>query len=664
MNHANHHLHQRNHSSEDDHSVHDGHSSEMFRKKFWLSAVLSVPIVFLSHTVAGFFGYALPDFWLINALMPVLGTILFFYGGMVFIKSARHEIKMKQPGMMTLISLAIIVAFLYSWAVSLGLDGMDFWWELATLITIMLLGHWLEMRSIAQAQGALGELARLLPDTANLLVDGAARTVKSSELKVGDLVLVQPGSRIPADGVVVGGESSVNESLLTGESQLQNKIIGNIVVGGSINEDGSLEVEVSANSGMGVLGGIMDAVKQAGLSQSKTQILADKFAGWLFYIALIVAFLTLIYWLVVGGHSPSFIIERVVTVLIVACPHALGLAIPLVVSIASSRAAKSGLLVRSREGLESLRNIDVVVFDKTGTLTKGEQSVVAIVGEDEKEVLKLALSIEKKSEHSIARAIINYADDKKLKKSYEINDFRAIRGKGAIASIDGDRILVGNIALMNEHGLKSDLSMLDEHQNCTKVYVSRGSQVVGAILLGDKIREESYQAIKSLKAMNIKPVILTGDSKGVTEAVAKELGVMEYYYDVLPEDKLDVIRQSQKSGKKVAMVGDGVNDAPALTQADIGIAIGAGTDVAIESADIVLSTSNPLAVIEAIRLSRATYRKMIQNLIWGAGYNIVALPLAAGIIAGITISPAVGAILMSASTIIVAINAQLLRISR
>ena len=656
-----HHEHQHNHNHSA-HNMHAGHSPGMFRQKFWLSLALTVPIVALSHTVAGFFGYDVPEIPLIEWVSPILGTVLFFYSGVVFLRSARHEIAMKKPGMMTLISLAITVAFIYSWAVSLGLTGMDFWWELATLITIMVLGHWLEMKSIEQAHNALGELAKLLPDTAELLQGDAAKMVEASSLKKDDIVLVRPGARVPADGVVVAGSSSVDEALLTGESLPQKKRQGSSVIGGSINKDGVLQVRVSALPGGGVLGGIMDAVKRAGESKSHTQVLADRFAGWLFYAALCVATITLIYWLIVGGQTVAFIVERVVTVLIVACPHALGLAVPLVVSIASSRAAKSGLLVRSREGLESLRNIDAIVFDKTGTLTTGEQSVVAVLGNNERDIVEAAAAVEHASEHSIAKAIINYAHKQGIRYSWdELQHFTAIKGEGVRADMGDVQVLAGNERLLGDYNIAVEVPIPEKYKAYTTIYVARGGRNIGAIVLGDSIRDESREAIETLQQMGIQVVLLTGDNEGVAKAVAEELDIAEYKFSVLPEEKASVIHELQAGGKHVAMVGDGVNDAPALTQADVGIAIGAGTDVAVESADIVLSKSDPRAVIEAIRLSRATYRKMVQNLVWGAGYNIVILPLATGMIGGIVISPAVGAVLMSASTIIVAVNAQLLR---
>ena len=461
--------------------------------------------------------------------------------------------------------------------------------------------------------------------------------VEPSSLKKDDIVLVRPGARVPADGVVVAGSSSVDEALLTGESLPQKKRQGSSVIGGSINKDGVLQVRVSALPGGGVLGGIMDAVKRAGESKSHTQVLADRFAGWLFYVALCVATITLIYWLIVGGQTVAFIVERVVTVLIVACPHALGLAVPLVVSIASSRAAKSGLLVRSREGLESLRNIDAIVFDKTGTLTTGEQSVVAVLGNNERDIVEVAAAVEHASEHSIAKAIINYAHKQGIRYSWdELQHFTAIKGEGVRADMGDVQVLAGNERLLGDYNIAVEVPIPEKYKAYTTIYVARGGRNIGAIVLGDSIRDESREAIETLQQMGLQVVLLTGD-------------------------KARVIHELQAGGKHVAMVGDGVNDAPALTQADVGIAIGAGTDVAVESADIVLSKSDPRAVIEAIRLSQATYRKMVQNLVWGAGYNIVILPLATGMIGGIVISPAVGAVLMSASTIIVAVNAQLLR---
>ena len=567
--------------------------------------------------------------------------------------------------MMTLISMAISVAFVYSIGVTLQLiDGMDFWWELATLVTIMLLGHWLEMASIQNAQGALNELAKLLPDEAEL---STGETVPVSQLKLGDVVLVRPGARIPTDGEVTKGESNVNESMLTGESKPVKKNVKSEVIGGTINGSGSLTIKVAKVGGDTALAGIMKLVADAQASRSKTQILADRAAFYLTFLALGAAVITGIAW-TIAGESAGFILERIVTVLVVACPHALGLAVPLVTAISTTKAANNGLLIRQRAALESARNIDVVLFDKTGTLTKGEQGVVDIVAiGDEKKLLKLAASIEKESEHPIARAIVTAAKDAKLT-LVRADRFSALSGRGAEATIDGRTIHVGGPRLIEE----LDATMSDKIQSAEKqaskdgktvVYVIHGQKVLGAIMLADVIREESKDAVATLQQMGKRVAMLTGDSRGVAAWVSRELGLDEYFAEVLPENKAETVKKLQADGSKVAMVGDGVNDAPALTQADIGIAIGAGTDVAIESAGIVLASSDPKGVASIMKLSKATYRKMQQNLAWATGYNAVAIPLAAGVTAtfGFILSPAFGAVLMSLSTIIVALNAQLLR---
>lgn len=650
------------HSGDDNNDEHSGHSVELFRQKFWLSLLLTVPVVLLSSVAAGFFGYNIPDNLLVHLISPVLGTVLFLYSGLVFLKSARHELAARQPGMMTLISLAITVAFAYSWAVSLGLKGMDFWWELASLITIMVLGHWLEMKSIAETQNALGELTKLLPDTAEVVHGSETKIVEASSLELGDIVLIRPGARIPADGLVLQGRTTVDESLLTGESHPQKKQENGAVIGGSLNIDGSVRMKVVELPGEGMLGGIMDAVAKADESRSRSQVLADRFAGWLFFVAIITAGITGVYWMTIGGGDLAIAMERVVTVLIIACPHALGLAVPLVVSIASWRAVRSGLLVRSREGLEQFRNVNTVVFDKTGTLTTGEQSVVAVIGEDQSAVVQLAAAVEFASEHPIARAVVKYANKQKIDYSQtETNNFQAITGRGVRAVIGESEILVGSQRLMEDSGVEVDVDVPVKYSSHTTVFISSNMAILGAIVLGDNIRSESYDAIASLKSMGIQAMLLTGDNKAVAAAVADELTISDYAAGVLPAEKAEMIRKLQAKGRKVAMVGDGINDAPALIQAEVGVAVGAGTAVAIESADIVLLKDNPMAVIEAVKLSRATYRKMVQNLAWGAGYNIIMLPLATGMIGGIMVSPAIGAVLMSASTVVVALNAQLLR---
>jgi P-type Cu2+ transporter len=655
------------HGDHEGHDKHAGHNPDMFKKKFWLSLLLTIPTLVFSPTVQSWFGlnWMFPSSEYIPA---IFGTIIFFYGGLVFLKGAKAELADKQPGMMTLISMAITVAFGYSLAVILGLvDGMDFWWELATLVTIMLLGHWLEMAAVMNAQGALNELAKLLPDEAELVANGEIKKVPVSELKVGDLVLVRPGAQVPADGEVVKGESDVNESMLTGESKPVKKTMGTSVIGGTINASGALTIKITRVGSDTALAGIMKLVAEAQSSKSKTQILADRAAYYLTFVALGAALITWVAWALVG-QPVGFILERIVTVLVIACPHALGLAIPLVTAISTTMAAKSGLLVRQRMALESARNIDVILFDKTGTLTKGEQGVVDIVTEgDKNQLLALAAAIEKESEHPIARAIVTSAKERK-RNIPQATSFSALSGRGAKATVAGNTVHVGGPRMIEE--LQATISETVKKASAqaskegkTVVYVIEGKKVRGAIMLADVIREESKEAVANLHNMGKRVAMLTGDAEGVAAWVAKELGIKEYFAEVLPEHKAKTVKKLQADGSKVAMVGDGVNDAPALTQADIGIAIGAGTDVAIESAGIVLASSDPRGVAKIVKLSHATYRKMQQNLGWATGYNALAIPLAAGVTAalGFVLSPAFGAVLMSLSTIVVAVNAQFLR---
>lgn len=638
----------------------------MFKQKFWLSLALTIPTLLFSQTIQGLLGFEL-TFPGSQYIAAVLGLIIFFYGGLVFLKSAKAELASKQPGMMTLISMAITVALIYSILVTLKLvDGMDFWWELATLVTIMLLGHWLEMASVQSAQGAVKELAKLLPDQAELVVGDTTQKVAISELKVGDLVLVRPGAAVPVDGTVKKGESDINESMLTGESNSVKKSIGSTVIGGTINVNGVLKIVVDKVGGDTALAGIMKLVEDAQTSKSRTQILADKAAFYLTFVALGAALATWIGWWIAGA-SAGFIFERVVTVLVIACPHALGLAIPLVTAISTTKAAKNGLLIRERKALESARNIDVVLFDKTGTLTKGEQGVVDIVGDDTKRVLGLALALENDSEHPIAQAIVRHATTKKIPK-LQATHFLALSGRGVQADVHGKKVYVGGPRLLEKLKLKLDNKMEAASDKAsgdgkTVVYVVEGQKIIGAIMLADVIRSQSKEAVARLHAAGKRVAMLTGDSKGVAAWVSKELGIKEFFAEVLPEHKAETVKKLQADGSRVAMVGDGVNDAPALTQADIGIAIGAGTDVAIEAAGIVLASSDPRGVSKIIVLSRASYRKMLQNLGWAAGYNVLAIPLAAGVTSGLgfVLSPALGAVLMSLSTIIVAINAQFLR---
>ncbi|MCA9334621.1 copper-translocating P-type ATPase [Candidatus Saccharibacteria bacterium] len=639
----------------------------MFKQKFWLSLILTLPVLYFSQTIQDLLGYNAVTFQGSVYIPAILGVFIFFYGGLVFIRGAKAELASRAPGMMTLISLAISVAFIYSSLITLNVvDGMDFWWELASLVTIMLLGHWLEMASVMNAQGALKELAKLLPDEAERITKNGTEKVSVSELKIGDKVLIRPGAQIPVDGTVVKGESKVNESMLTGESKPVDKSKNDLLAAGTVNGSGSLTMKVTKVGGDTALAGIMKLVSEAQSSKSKTQLLADQAAAYLFYIALLAAFITAIGWSLYG-ESSGYILERIVAVLIIACPHALGLAIPLVTAISTSKAAGAGVIVRERSALELARNVDVVLFDKTGTLTTGEQGVVGIVAKDKKELLSIASGIENESEHPIARAIVAKAKEMNIKPRASKN-FSALEGRGAKALLGKDTYFIGGPQLLKEQNttLSEELqsSTKQAHNNGqTVVYVLKGESVLGAILIADTIRPESKKAVLSLQNAGKKVAIVTGDSEGVVRWVAKELKIDEYHAEVLPENKSQVVEKLQADGSKVAFVGDGVNDAPALTKADVGIAIGAGTDVAIESAGIVLASSNPQGVAKIINLSKATYRKMQQNLVWATGYNVIAIPLAAGALAGFgfVLSPAVGAILMSLSTIIVAFNAQLLR---
>ncbi len=656
-----------NHSEHGGHDKHAGHNPNMFKQKFWLSLLFTLPVLYFSQTIQDLLGYNAISFTGSEYIPAIFGVIIFFYGGLVFLKSAKAEIANRQPGMMTLISLAISVAFIYSSLITLNIvDGMDFWWELASLVTIMLLGHWLEMASVMNAQGALNELAKLLPDEAELVTKSGTKTVSVKELKVGDKVLIRPGSQIPVDGVVIKGESKVNESMLTGESKPVDKAKDSELAAGTVNGSGSLTMKVTKIGDDTALAGIMKLVSDAQNSKSKTQILADRAAAYLFYIALIAAFVTAIGWSI-AGESGGYTLERVVAVLIIACPHALGLAIPLVTAISTSKAASAGVIVRERSALELVRNVDVVLFDKTGTLTTGEQGVVDIVADIKEELLAIAAGVEQDSEHPIAEAIVTKAKDTKVKIK-SADNFSALEGRGAKAKIGKTTYYVGGPRLLKEQKaqLNSKLQKATDkaHENGqTVVYAITGNEVLGAFMIADTIREESKSAVKTLQKAGKKVAIVTGDSRGVASWVADQLGIDDYHAEVLPENKSDVVKKLQKDGKKVAFVGDGVNDAPALTQADVGIAIGAGTDVAIESASIVLASSDPQGVSRIINLSKATYRKMQQNLVWATGYNVIAIPLAAGALAGVgfVLSPAIGAVLMSLSTIIVAFNAQLLR---
>jgi Cu2+-exporting ATPase len=628
---------------------------------------MTVPVVVYSHMLTGLTGWR-PGFAGDQWVSPVLGMLTFLYGGPVFLTAGWAEARARRPGMMLLISMGLLVASGASVATTLGLIDADLWAELATLVTIMLLGHWLEMRALGQAQGALAALAALLPDEAERVTgDGDTETVALADLRPGDVVLVRPGARIPADGVVVEGEAEVDEAMVTGESRPVPKHPGDTVVGGTVATDSALRVRVTAVGDETALAGIQRLVAEAEASKSRAQALADRAAGLLFYVATIAGVATFVVWAAMGRTDEAFL--RTVTVLVIACPHALGLAIPLVVSLSTSIAAKAGILVKDRLALERMRTVDVVLFDKTGTLTRGRHAVTGVApaaGTDEAALLALAGAVEADSEHPLARAIVAAAQAQGA--TARATGFRSIPGRGVGATVDGARVAVGGPTLLRERGLEPPAGLggrLDEwsSRGAAVLYVVKDGGVVGALALEDEIRPESYAAVDGLHRLGVRVAMITGDARPVADAVGAALGVDEVIAEVLPEDKDAVVADLQARGTRVAMVGDGVNDAPALARADVGIAIGAGTDVAIESAGVVLATSDPRAVLGVIRLSRASYRKMLQNLAWGAGYNLFAIPLAAGVLAwaGITLSPAVGAILMSASTIVVAVNAQLLR---
>ncbi len=607
---------------------------------------------------------ALSDF-----IPPIFGSAVFLYGGLVFLKSAVGELRARLPGMMTLISMAITVAFLYSVAVTFGWEGEPLWWELATLVTIMLLGHWVEMRSIGQAQGALKELAKLLPDMAVRVIDGGTEDVPVADLTAGDLVLIRPGASVPADGIVTEGRSAINESMLTGESVPVQKDVGSEVVAGTVNGSGSLRVEITGTGDKTALAGIMRLVAEAQSSRSRAQALADRAAYYLTLTAIGAGAVTLVTWLAIGD-DPAFAIQRFVTVLVIACPHALGLAVPLVVAISTTLGAQSGLLVRDRRGLEEAKDLDAVVFDKTGTLTLGEFGVVSIAtaqGVSKHEALRLAAGVEQDSEHTIAEGIVRAAVQEGLQVP-PASSFQAIPGHGVVAEIDGRELQMGGPALLRKLSPHVPDEVCEageesERRGQTTVYLLEAGKVVAVFGLADRVRPESHEAVAALHALGVEVVMLTGDAQAVADAVAGDLGIDTVLAEVLPDQKADKIRSLQESGKRVAMVGDGVNDAPALVSADVGVAIGAGTDVAVEAGDVVLVRSDPRDLPRIVSLSRATYRKMLQNLWWAAGYNIFAIPLAAGVAAkwGILLHPAFAAVLMSLSTVIVALNAQLLR---
>jgi len=650
-------------------AMHEGHE-QLFRRRFFVSTLLSIPVLVYSPTLQAWLGFAAPMVPGSEWVTPAVAVVVFAYGGVPFLRLAVPEVRDRSPGMMTLISMAISVAFIYSLATVVVPAQSAFFWELVTLIDIMLLGHWIEMRSVRRAASALDELAELMPDTAERITeDGATETVAVSNLQPGDRVLVRPGGNIPVDGTVTEGDSDVNEAMITGESTPVLKTPGDTVIGGTVNGDGSLRVRVDATGEETTLAGIMRLVEEAQQSQSRTQVLADRAAGWLFYVAIGAAAVTAVAWTIALSFGVT-VIERVVTVLVIACPHALGLAIPLVVAINTSLAARNGILVRDRIAMEQARELDAIVFDKTGTLTEGEHGVVGMAaaeGVTEKHALALAAAVERDSEHMIAQAIRNAADDRGLTVP-DATDFTAIKGRGVRAHVNGKEVSVGGPNLLSrlDTAVPPDLAdFADEagRNAQTVVYLVQEGVPIAAFAMADTIREESYQTVSALHDRDIEVVMLTGDAQHVADAVATDLGIDTVFAEVVPEDKDSKIQELQQQGKLVGMVGDGVNDAPALARADVGIAIGSGTEVAIQAADIILVKNNPMDVVRLLRLSTASYRKMQENIVWAAGYNVIAIPLAAGVLApiGLLLSPAVGALLMSLSSVIVAINAQLLR---
>ncbi|EQB37198.1 MULTISPECIES: heavy metal translocating P-type ATPase [Virgibacillus] len=670
-NHTNHQHHdsvENEHSHGHHHGGHDhSHMVDDFKKRFFISIVITIPILALSPMIQGFLGvdWRFPfDYYILFAL----STFVFFYGGWPFITGAIDELKDRSPGMMTLIGLAIVVAYGYSTLTVFGWEGKDFFWELATLIDIMLLGHWVEMRSVMGASNALEQLVKLMPNEAHKIDENNdnVQDVPLANLVNGDYVLVKPGEKVPVDGLIIEGKSAVDESLLTGESVPIEKSKGDEVIGGSVNKEGSLTVQVEKTGEDSFLSQVVTMVKEAQESKSKTQDLTNRAAKWLFYLALFAGFVTLVIWLLLG-YPFDVAIERMVTVMVITCPHALGLAAPLVVAVSTSISAKKGLLIRNRANFEGARNLNAVVFDKTGTLTRGEFGVTDIVTNDshqEEDVIAYAASIEQHSEHPIATGIIQAAKDKQITWS-KVADFESITGKGIQGTVDGKVVNVVSPKYVQEKQFKYDKEVFEQlsEEGKTVVFVLVNESIIGMIALADMIRETAKEAVASLNKQGIHPIMLTGDNQKVANWVADQLGIDEVYAEVMPDDKANQVKKIRQKGWKVAMTGDGVNDAPALATADLGIAIGAGTDVAMETADVVLVRSNPNDVVALMDLSQKTYRKMVQNLWWAAGYNIFSIPLAAGILApiGIILSPAVGAVLMSLSTIIVAINAKLLK---
>lgn len=676
--HADHHGH-TGHEEHMDHSGHDAHASHgghgghagheaIFRRKFWISLILTIPVVLYSHMIQDWLNFSMPMFAGSDWIAPVLGTIIFIYGGEVFLRGGVDELKQRQPGMMALISLAITVAFVASAATTFDWLDLDFWWELALLVTIMLLGHWLEMRALGETQSALQALADLVPDEAERVTEGGTEIVRASQLRMDDLVLVRPGSSVPADGVIENGRAEFDESMITGESRPVERREGDHIVAGTVVAGSSIRFRVDAIGDDTALAGIQRMVADAQTSKSRAQALADRFAAMLFYIAAGAGVITFfVWWLVVGDLNQA--ITYTVTVLVISCPHALGLAIPLVIAITTEVGAKNGVLIKDRLALERMRLVHSVLFDKTGTLTRGEHVLrdLAGINDAEDRMLALAAAVEMDSEHPLARAIVNEARERDLKIPQAM-DFQAISGRGVSATVDGAKVTVGGPTMLKELSLAvpAPVQRASEEwssRGAAALYVVRDGEVIGGLSLEDEVRDESHAAVRDLQRENVRVVMITGDAQPVADAVAGELGIDEVFAQVLPEKKQSVVKALQDRGERVAMVGDGVNDAPALAQADVGLAIGAGTDVAIQSAGIVLASSDPRMVAGVRRLSAASYRKMIQNLVWAVGYNIIAIPIAAGVLApwGISMPPAAAAVLMSLSTIIVALNAQLLR---
>jgi Cu2+-exporting ATPase len=650
-----------------DHSSHHRMMMEDFKKRFIISLIISVPILILSPLIQEFFGFSI-TFQGDNYVLFLLSSLIFFYGGWPFLKGLGSELKDKSPGMMTLIAVAISVAYFYSTAVVFGFQGKFFFWELATLIDIMLLGHWIEMRSVLGASNALEKLAQLLPDVAHLIKNDKVVDVKLNDISKGDRLLVKPGEKIPSDGTIVKGNSYVNEAMLTGESKPVEKKEKDKIIGGSINGEGSLEITVEGTGEDSYLSKVINLVKEAQEAKSKTQRLADKAAFWLTIIALTAGFTTLFSWYFFFGQDFAFSIERMATVMVITCPHALGLAIPLVVAISTTLSARNGLLIRNRTAFENARRITTIIFDKTGTLTEGKFGVSAVKSLDEqfdeKKIIQFAAALEQNSEHPIASGILDKANKLDVE-ILDVTDFKAIKGEGVEGRVKDKSIKVVSPGYLKENNITPPKNVaVDESE--TIVFVLANEKLIGVIGLSDVIREESYDAIKRLKKAGIKCWMLTGDNKGIAKKVSDELELDGFFAEVLPHEKQEKIKELQSKDEFVAMTGDGVNDAPALAQADVGIAVGSGTDVAAETADIILVNSNPVDVTSLILFGRATYKKMRQNLLWATGYNVIAIPLAAGVLysQGIVLSPAMGAILMSLSTVIVAINARLLRVEK